>query len=312
MAWRLSQLDELGIRIQGYSLAGEETVILLPELSIAFDVGRAPRELLSINHVFLSHGHMDHAAGVAYYFSQRAFIDNAPGSLYVPRGLERPIRELLRLWGEIDGNDPPANIVVAEPLVDIPVRKDLVVRPFEVNHGYGGRRGGGGPVRPLGYAVIEVRHKLLEEYLDLSGPQIVELKRQGIEITRRVEMPLVCYCGDTAPGDFFALDFVRQARILLLECTFFDPEHRARARAGNHMHVSDLRRILPTLANERIVLCHLTRRTALAEAKRYILKECGSALAEHVIFLMDRRRSAGSSDAAPPEDLRDAGPETGY
>ena len=53
------------------------------------------------------------------------------------------------------------------------------------------------------------------------------------DITRRVEMPLVTYCGDTGPGSFLALDHVRTSRILLLECTFVDDEHRERARAGS-------------------------------------------------------------------------------
>ena len=69
--------------IVGRSMAGEETFIALPEFSVAFDVGRAPREVVHAEHVFLTHGHIDHSAGIAYYFSQRWFLDNAPGNLPV-------------------------------------------------------------------------------------------------------------------------------------------------------------------------------------------------------------------------------------
>ena len=48
--------------MEAYSLAGEETVVGFPELNVCFDVGRAPREIISIDHLCLSHGHMDHAA----------------------------------------------------------------------------------------------------------------------------------------------------------------------------------------------------------------------------------------------------------
>ena len=32
-----------------------------------------------IDNLCLTHGHMDHAAGVAYYLSQRHFVGNSPG-----------------------------------------------------------------------------------------------------------------------------------------------------------------------------------------------------------------------------------------
>ena len=227
------------LRLLGFSAAGEETYVVAPELNLAFDVGRGQREVLAMDHVFLTHGHMDHAAGIAYYFSQRMFIDNPPGHLYAPELLVAPIQRLLRVWGEIDGHEPPAHIHPAVPGTDITLRRDLVVRPFEVNHPC--RRHRRDTVHALGYAAMEVRRKLKDEYQGLTGPQIVELKNQGVEITRRIEIPLVAYCGDTAPGDFLDLEFVRRAKVLLLDCTFLEPEHRERARAGYHLHVSDLR-----------------------------------------------------------------------
>ncbi len=74
-----------GVRIAGFSLAGEETVVAAPEHNVCFDVGRAPREIISIDNLCLSHGHMDHAAGIAYYLSQRHFIGNSPGRIIVHR-----------------------------------------------------------------------------------------------------------------------------------------------------------------------------------------------------------------------------------
>ncbi len=293
------------LRLLGSSLAGEETYILAPELNLAFDVGRAQRELLAVDHVFLSHGHMDHAAGIAYYFSQRMFLDNAPGNLYAPEPLIEPIQKLLRLWGEIDGHEPPANIHPARPGEDIILRKDLLVRPFEVNHPC--RRRARETVHALGYCAIEVRQKLFEEYLNLTGPQIVELKKQGVAITRRVEMPLIAYTGDTAAGEFLSLDYVRKARLLLLECTFVEDDHMDRARAGAHLHVRDLKHIIPRLENERIVLIHLSRRTALHEARALLRRELGDELASRVGFFMEHRRKRSPR---PPAGSRDSAEQT--
>ncbi len=277
-----------GIRVVGSSFAGEETFLVLPEFDVAFDVGRCPREVLPINHVFLSHGHMDHAAGLAYYFSQRMFIDNAPGRLWAPEPLIEPIRRLLRVWADIDGHAPPAELHVATPGEDVPYRRGTVVRPFEVNHAC--RRHDRTVVRSLGFAVIDVRQKLRDEFADKPGPELVKLKAQGIEITRRVEFPLVAYCGDTAPGAFFELDFVRNARVLLLECTFIEPDHRDRAAAGAHMHVSDLQRVLPLLRNECILLTHLSRRTGLGDARAALREVLGELYTPRISFLMEHRR----------------------
>jgi ribonuclease Z len=276
-----------GLRLLGSSLAGEESFVVVPELNLTFDVGRAPREVVSVDHVFLTHGHMDHSAGIAYYFGQRMFVDNAPGTLYLPAALADPVRRLLRIWADIDGHEPPANIEVATPGQDIVLRRDLIVRPFEVNHPCW--RHDQSIVQGLGYAAIETRRKLKDEYRGLTGPQIVELKRTGVEVTRRVEIPLIAYCGDTAPGAFLELDCVRNARILLLECTFVQPEHQDRARAGYHMHVKALAELLPRLNNQRILLTHLSRRSTLAEAAASLRRELGAAAEERVTFLMDSR-----------------------
>ena len=270
------------IRIVGYSLAGEETVIGAPELNICFDIGRAPREVISLDHLCITHGHPDHTAGLHYYFTQRWFIGNEPGTgagtAYLPEHLLKPMQDLMEVWSRIEGRYTKANFVVATPDVDIKLRRDLILRPFEVNHG----------VPALGYSAIEVRNKLKPEFAEKTGPELVELKKKGIQIEYRLEVPLITYCGDTAAGDFLDRDHVRNSKIILLECTFFDSEHVTRARAGNHIHVRDLPDIMPRLRNQHIVLIHVTRRTFLRDAKRQLQEVLKPADLERTSFLMDR------------------------
>src|SRR5262249_29187701 len=68
-------------RIQGVSIAGEMTVVQAPELDIAFDMGVCPRSALASRYVAVSHGHMDHIGGLAYYCSQRKFQGMGVGSI---------------------------------------------------------------------------------------------------------------------------------------------------------------------------------------------------------------------------------------
>ncbi len=295
---RLVEKQLGGHRIIGFSLAGEETVIAAPELNVCFDIGRAPREVISIDNVLLSHGHMDHAAGIAYYFSQRGFIGNAPGRLLVHPNLHDPIRRLMQAWAEIEGHPAEGEVIAVEPLRDFELRKGLVTRPFAVNH----------RASALGFSLIERRHKLKAEFTGLTGPQIVELKKKGITIEDRVEVTLLTYPGDTALGRFLDLDFVQQSRTLLLECTFFEPEHRSRAAAGKHIHVDDLPRILEAVPDAEVMLVHLTRRTDLRYAKSTLKRVVTPRDLERISFLMERppreapkRQDAG---AAKPESPR--------
>ncbi len=280
---RLIEKNIGGVFIAGFSLAGEETVIALPELNVCFDIGRAPREVISIDNVCLSHGHMDHAAGIAYYLSQRTFIGNAPGRVIVHRELAQPIQKLMDIWSDIEGHQSPGQIYGVEHLENVELRRGLSLRAFNVNHA----------AFALGYTLLDVRNRLRPEFIGKTGPELVALKKKGVAIENRVEIPLVTCTGDTALGRFLDLDFVRTSQVVLIECTFFDPEHRSRAVAGRHIHVDDLPTILEAIPEADIVLTHLTRRTDIRQAKRMLKDALNARDHERVCFLMDRpvRRS---------------------
>ena len=269
-----------GIRVLGYSLAGEETVIAVPELNVCFDPGRAPPEIIPIDNLCLSHGHMDHAAGVAYYLSQRSFVGNSPGRVIVHRCFAQAVQRLMSVWADLEGHHSPGVILGVTAGDEIPIRRNLVVQAFDVNHCRGA----------LGFVAVERRHKLKAEYADYTGPQLVELKKKGIEIHHHLDMPLVAHCGDTAVGRFLDLDHVRNAQVLLLECTFFTDEHMSRARDGRHIHARDLPDILRGLNNPNVVLTHLTRRIGIREAKTILNRTLSATDLERVSILMDRPR----------------------
>jgi len=265
------------ILIQGFSLAGEETVIALPEMNMAFDVGRAPSEIIGIDHICLSHGHMDHAAGLAYYFSQRNFQGIPPGTVLAHHKLVPAIQELMHIWGRIEGHVSPSIIVGVDEDEDFSVNRNLVIRPFRVCH----------PGPTLGFAAIEVRKKLMSEYAEYSGQQIATLKKTGQNVEYRLEVPKVAFCGDSAVGDFLDHDYVRNAQVLIIECTFFEDEHVERAQKGQHMHVNDWPKLIERINCPNIVLHHVTRRTSLRQAKQMLEKVLSPADFDRITFLME-------------------------
>ena len=272
------KIDDL--EIIGYSVAGEETVVALPQLDVCFDVGKAPDQIISINHILLSHGHMDHAAGFAYYLSQRNFCGLPAGTILAPWDLLGPMREIIDAWGRLDGNKVPSNLVGVQPGDEYQIKPNLFARVFPTKHG----------PSSVGYSVIEKRKKIRPEYSKLTGPQIVELKKQGIQVDYPLEVPIVTYIGDTQYVDFSQLKYIVESKILIAECTFYETDHAGRAEAGKHMHINEFAQLLEKLQNEHIIIAHTTQRTPLWEIRKILQQNLSPQTHDRTILLMEKRR----------------------
>ncbi len=300
-------------RVQGISVAGEQTVIQIPELDVAFDIGQCTRAVLSVPTIALSHAHMDHVGGLPYWFSQRYFQkiggethmpDKPDGKPRVPVGrcvchpeLEPALRGMMRAWEPLERQRTPFDIVALEPEKDLELKNNILLRGIETRH----------TVPSLGFSVLERRSKLKEEFRDLPQEKLRELRTRGTEITKQMEIPLVAYSGDTAPGEFLVRDEFADAKIVIAECTFFEPDHGERARTGMHLHIDDIIRMLPVWKAEAIVLVHVSRRTTIHYARERIEALAGEHAAR-IHLLMDHRTNRARYDAQLAKALSAANP----
>ncbi|MBN2316218.1 MAG: MBL fold metallo-hydrolase [Sedimentisphaerales bacterium] len=275
----LAQLTIDDLDIIGYSVAGEETVVAVPQLDVCFDIGKAPDQIIPINHVLLTHGHMDHAAGIAYYLSQRNFCGMSAGTILAPENLLKPMRDIINAWSKLDGNRIPANLVGVKPGDEVRIKPNLFAKVFPTKHSRGS----------VGFSVIEKRKKLKSEYLGLTGPQIVELKKKGIEIDYPLELPIVTYLGDTQYVDFSQLNYIAESKILIAECTFYEGEHTDRAEAGKHMHIEEFVTLLKKLRNEYIIVTHTTQRTPMRQIRKILREALPAEKYDKVFLFMDKR-----------------------
>jgi ribonuclease Z len=293
-------------RVQGISVAGEQTCIQIPELDVGFDIGVCTRAVLSVPTIALSHAHMDHLGGLPYWFSQRYF-QKIGGETHMPdksdgKGdgkpkppvgrcvchpeLEQPLRGMMRAWEPLERQRTPFDIVALEPERELELKNNILLRAVATRH----------TVPSLGFSVLERRSKLKEEFRDLPQEKLRELRGRGVEITRQMEIPLVAYTGDTSPGEFLVRDEFADAKIMIAECTFFEPEHNDRARTGMHLHIDDIVRMLPVWKAEAIVLVHVSRRTTIHYARERIEKLAG-AHADRIHLLMDHRTNRARYEA---------------
>lgn len=275
----LSQITLDGLDLLGYSVAGEESVIGMPQLDVCFDIGKAPDQIIPIQNILLTHGHMDHAAGIAYYLSHRNFLKMSPGVVLTPPNTIDSLNQILQAWGRLDGSRIPAQLVPMRPGDEYKVKPNLFVRAFPTKH----------TRESIGFCVIERRKKLRPEYHDLSGPELVQLKKKGVSIDNPLEIPIVTYLGDTSYVDFSQLDYVANSQILIAECTFFEDEHTDRADAGRHMHIDEFGPLLERMNNRYIVITHLTQRTTVGQARAMLRKRLPSDVFKKIYFLMDRK-----------------------
>ncbi|AQQ09337.1 ribonuclease Z [Sedimentisphaera cyanobacteriorum] len=280
---KLSTVKTDKYNIFGYSVAGEESVVAVPELGVCFDAGKAPEHIIPIDNLLLTHGHIDHSAGIAYYLSHRQFSDQTPGTVFAESSVIDKLKQLAQIWSELDGSRIEANFIKVQAGQYYPIKPRLYVVPFKTRHNRDS----------YGYTVVEVRQKLKEEYLGLSSPEIVELKKKGTEITYQLEIPLVSYTGDTAYSDYSSIELVRKSEVFITECTFFEHDHLERAKAGKHIHISELEDMLAPLECKTIILTHFSQRTNIGEAKSILKKTLPDEIYRKIIILMDGYRNNG-------------------
>ena len=251
-----------GLKFSGLSLSGIRTAISMPEYHLSFDVAQGYPHTLRMKKFFISHGHLDHAAGIPYIVSQKAMHNEAPPVFYMPAGLVDPLKEMMRIWERIEDHTYQLRFEPVTPDSRIDLGPGTFVRPFQTVH----------RVESLGYTLFSAVKKLKPEYLGLAGAEIARLKREGRQdMEMIIETPLVSFTGDTQIEFLDSAEWVRKSRVLICEATYLDDRKSVEhARKWGHTHIDELIPRLDEIESEKILLIHASSRYSDREALRLL------------------------------------------
>ena len=260
--------------LEGRSRAGHETFFRIRDLGVALDIGRCPDLLVSMDHVFITHTHLDHSAGIAFYAGQRRLQQLDAGTIYVPAEVAGDVRELLVVQGRLTG----AEILNAVRIVGLSAGDEVrfgrnhLVRAHAASHRVAAR----------GYELVEVRHHLRADLGVLDGDAIAKLKREGVPIDETYYRSLLFYTGDTDRALLETCPALFQAEVLLIECSFLSDGHQDRAVKYRHIHIDDIADFADRFENELIVLTHFSRRYDNEDVRREVRRRLPRALHDRI------------------------------
>src|SRR5688572_21559558 len=108
-------MELLGWRVEGVSIGGIETCIVLPSQKLAFDMGRCHAGAISMPTVLFTHAHVDHMAGVTWHAAMRSLRRMPPPRYVVPRENHAAFLDLFEVWRRLDRSDLACEVVPLGP-----------------------------------------------------------------------------------------------------------------------------------------------------------------------------------------------------
>ncbi len=262
----------------GRSVGGEETCHQFPSLKLAFDIGYAPLSATSIPTLWISHGHDDHCGGLARHAIRRHGRKLDVPIYYVPSEYIEDVRDMIQVRDNLSRGYTSHELRSIKEGDEIELAPDYTMKAFRAFH----------RIPCLGYALWRSRKKLKSEFQGKSQAEIVAAKRSGIEVQETISLPEVVFCGDTRIEVVETYDFVRTAKVLILECTMLDVEDSSvdKTRKAGHIHLDEIIERADLFQNQTLMLTHFSARYSSRDVQRILNTRLPVSLKERVVALL--------------------------
>lgn len=238
-------------KIEGISIAGDQTNIRLPELKIQFDIGKCPKKAVYIPNLLLTHGHPDHAGGIVNYLFERKLQNLKPPKIFAPQSLINPLKSVSNIFSSLHNSKYPADFIGVTPGSRIFIEKGVYLEAMQANHG----------MDSYCYAIFKDEISL--------NPDIVFTGDTSIDIL------------DKFPGLY-------HAKILIIESTFLrDEALLEKAQIHQHIHLNQIFERADLFNNDFIVLVHQSARFTPFVVKNEVSKNSPEVLKDKIRFLFE-------------------------
>lgn len=233
----------------GYSIAGITTSLVYENAGLVFDIGQGVPFNIPKQNYFLTHGHSDHAGGIAYVMSQRSLWNQPPAQIYcLPHYIEN-FDKILKIWQEIEGYEFKYQLNPLSPGESVSIGKEYRVQPFATIH----------RVPSQGYTVFKSKKKLKPEFVKRHPTELQNLRHSGVTVDEFTDEGIMAFTGDTQIE--FLENFKTPVKFLFMETTFIDDlKPVASAREWGHIHLDEWIHRIEQIPAEKIILIHLSAR----------------------------------------------------
>lgn len=235
-------------KIYGFSQAANKTGFAIFSLKIFFDAGMPSQKKPGI--ILLTHSHADHSFNIPCL----AMGHGLRCPVYCPVEMEQPLKLLCKASQSLNDcteltDIDQVNTIGVKPNQIINYKK-INIKVIKCHHS----------VASVGFILSTTKNSLKEEYQNLTGKEIGQLRKSGVEVTQKEEVNKFVFLGDTNISIFNNPD-VLKTPVIFVECTILDdnvsPEETFER---GHIHWNQLKPIIENNPNNYFVLIHLSKR----------------------------------------------------
>lgn len=256
------RISDTQFTIKGFSMAALRTNFYIKELNIMLDGGLSSP--YGAEYIFITHGHSDHTANLPFHIYGKK--ENSQIQVYSPKEISEYIKDFIEsayvLSSDFDVKSIGSrddlylykyyknNSVSPDDFIDLNIKgKKLTIEVIKCYHS----------VPCVGYGFIEKRSKLKEEYKNLSGKEIGELRKKGENIQYEQEYPFFVFLGDTSK-EILKDERIKKFKTIMIECTFLYDDDLEQADKTFHMHWNYLEDYIRENEKNIFILYHFSQR----------------------------------------------------